>query len=143
MIINTGCRTDIPAYFSEWFFNRLEAGYVHVRNPYYPSQVTRYVLTPDVVDCIAFCTKNPAPVLPRLHELDSFGQFWFVTITPYENDIEPNVPSKQKVIDDFKRLSSSIGKEKVGWRYDPVFISKRYTVEGHISAFREMAASLS
>lgn len=70
MIINTGCRTDIPAYFSEWFFKRIKEGYVYVKNPYYQNQVMKYKLTPDVVDCIAFCTKNPAPMLPRIHELN-------------------------------------------------------------------------
>ena len=96
MIINTGCRTDIPAYFSEWFFNRIKEGYVYVRNPYYKNQVMKYMLTPDVVDCLSFCTKNPAPMLPRIHEIDGFRQFWFVTITPYGKEIEPNVPDKER-----------------------------------------------
>lgn len=57
MIINTGCRTDIPAFYSKWFMNRIREGYVLVRNPYYPSQITKYLLNPEVVDCIEFCTK--------------------------------------------------------------------------------------
>lgn len=142
MIINTGCRTDIPAYFSEWFFKRIKEGYVYVRNPYYQNQVTKYKLTPDVVDCLAFCTKNPGPMLPRIHELDAFGQFWFVTITPYEKDIEPNVPSKENVMDNFKKLSSIIGAERIGWRYDPIFITSQYTLESHIESFEKMASAL-
>ena len=59
MIINTGMRTDIPAFYSEWFVNRLKAGFVLVRNPYNPHSVARYRLSPDVVDLIGFCTKNP------------------------------------------------------------------------------------
>jgi hypothetical protein len=143
MIINTGCRTDIPAYFSEWFFNRIKEGYVYVRNPYYQNQVTKYKLTPDVVDCLAFCTKNPAPMLSRIHELDAFGQFWFVTITPYGKDIELNVPPKEKVIEDFKKLSTIIGSEKIGWRYDPIFITSKYTLNSHIENFENMASKLS
>lgn len=142
MIINTGCRTDIPAYFSEWFFNRLKAGYVYVRNPYYQNQVTKYKLTPDVVDCLAFCTKNPAPMLARIHELDAFGQFWFVTITPYGKEIEPNVPLKEKVMEDFKKLSTIIGAEKIGWRYDPIFITDKYTLTKHVEDFEKMASVL-
>jgi DNA repair photolyase len=142
MIINTGCRTDIPAYFSEWFFNRIKEGYVYVRNPYYKNQVMKYKLTPDVVDCLAFCTKNPGPMLPRIHEIDEFRQFWFVTITPYGKEIEPNVPNKEKVIEDFKKLSSTIGAEKIGWRYDPIFITNKYTLEKHIEDFEKMAAKL-
>lgn len=74
MIINLGSRTDIPAFFAEWFCNRVKEGYVCVRNPYYPTQVTRYRLKPDVVDCLVFCTKNPAPMLGRLQELETFGE---------------------------------------------------------------------
>ena len=58
MIINTGCRTDIPAFYSKRFMNRIRVGYVLVRNPYYPSQITKYLLNPEVVDCIEFCTKK-------------------------------------------------------------------------------------
>lgn len=143
MIINTGCRTDIPAYFSEWFFNRIKEGYVYVRNPYYQNQVMKYKLTPDVVDCLSFCTKNPAPMLPRIHEIDAFGQFWFITITPYGKEIEPNVPDKEKVIEDFKKLSVAIGTEKIGWRYDPIFITNKYTLENHIEIFEKIASKLS
>ena len=83
MIISTGMRTDIPAYFSEWFYNRIKEGFVLTRNPYYPEQVLRYQLNPDVVDCINFCTKNPEPMLERLDEIRQYRQLWFVTITPY------------------------------------------------------------
>lgn len=142
MIINTGCRTDIPAYFSEWFFNRIKEGYVYTRNPYYKNQVMKYKLTPDVVDCLSFCTKNPAPMLSRIHELDTFRQFWFVTITPYGKEIEPNVPDKEKVIEAFKKLSEAIGAEKTGWRYDPIFITNKYTLEKHIKDFEKISAKL-
>ena len=76
-------RTDIPAFYSEWFINRIKEGYVLVRNPYNPVQVTRYSLSPEVVDLISFCTKNPAPMLGKMEYLDPYGQYWFVTITPY------------------------------------------------------------
>lgn len=142
MIINTGCRTDIPAYYSEWFFNRIKAGYVYVRNTYFKNQVTKYQLIPDVVDCLAFCTKDPAPMLPRIHELDPFGQFWFVTITPYGKEIEPYVPTKEKAIEDFKRLSAIIGAEKIEWRYDPIFITDKYTLTYHTDSFEKIAAEL-
>lgn len=143
MIINTGMRTDIPAFFSKWFFNRIKAGYVNVRNPYYPSQVTKYRLDPDVVDCLAFCTKNPAPMLDRIHELDAYGQYWFVTITPYGREIEPRVPPVGNVIESFKRLSKTKGAESTGWRYDPIFISEKYTLENHVESFERMSEKLS
>ena len=122
MIINTGQRTDIPAFYAEWFANRLKAGFVCVRNPFNPNQVSRY-RDPSVVDVIGFCTKNPAPMFPHMDLLRDYGQYWFVSITPYGRDIEPNVPDKHRLIDDFKRLSDMIGADSVGWRFDPIFLS--------------------
>lgn len=143
MIIQTGMRTDIPAFYSKWFINRLREGYVCVRNPYNPSAVTKYRLDPEVVDLIAFCTKNPAPMLPHMDILKPYGQYWFVTITPYGRDIEPNVPDKEKVMQDFKTLSGIVGIDSIGWRYDPIFIDKTYTLERHIADFEQMAKALS
>lgn len=142
MIINTGSRTDIPAYYSEWFYNRIQEGYVCVRNPYYPSQVQRFRLSPEVVDCLVFCTKNPAPMLPRLNELAQYRQFWGVTITPYGREIEPNVPDKEEVMDSLIELSKTVGIQAVSWRYDPIFISEKYSVEFHVQTFEYMAQKL-
>lgn len=142
MIINTGMRTDIPAFYAKWLINRIKEGFVLVRNPYYPSQVTRYSLSPEVVDLIAFCTKNPGPMLPHMDVLKPFGQYWFVTITPYGKDIEPNVPDKQKVMEDFRKLSDIIGVDCIGWRYDPILVDAEHTVDWHISEFGQMAETL-
>ncbi|WP_130836062.1 DUF1848 domain-containing protein [Lachnoclostridium sp. Marseille-P6806] len=142
MIINTGQRTDIPAFYAEWFANRLKEGFVCVRNPYNPNQVSRYRLDPSVVDGIGFCTKSPAPMFSYMDLLVDYGQYWFVTITPYGRDIEPNVPDKHQLIKDFKRLSGIVGINSIGWRYDPIFISKRYTEEYHLHAFEQIASAL-
>ncbi len=83
MSIQTAMRTDIPAFYSQWLLNRLYEGYVLVRNPYAFQSVTRYRLSPDVVDLFAFCTKNPATMLGHMEALKDYGQYWFVTITPY------------------------------------------------------------
>lgn len=143
MILQTGMRTDIPAFYSEWFMNRIKEGYVLVRNPYYSEQVTRYEIKPDVVDLIAFCTKNPIPMLKYIDGLKDYGQYWFVTITPYGRDLEPNVPDKHDVIRCFRELSELIGVNSMGWRYDPVLVSEKYTVEYHIYAFGKIASQLS
>ena len=142
MIINTGQRTDIPAFYAEWFANRLREGFVCVRNPYNPSQVSRYRLDPTVVDVIGFCTKNPAPMFPYMDLLKDYGQYWFMTITPYGRDMEPNVPDKHRLLEDFKRLSEQVGVNAIGWRYDPILLSERYTTAYHLRAFETMASAL-
>lgn len=142
MIINTGQRTDIPAFYAPWFANRLREGFVCVRNPYNPKQVSRYRLDPSVVDVIGFCTKNPAPMFPYMDLLKEYGQYWYMTITPYGRDIEPNVPDKHRLLDDFRRLSDMVGFRSAGWRYDPIFLSDRYTEEYHLRAFEQMASAL-
>ena len=143
MILNTGSRTDIPAYYGEWFYNRIKAGHVLVRNPYYPTQVTKYLLSPEVIDAIVFCTKNPAPMLDGLSMLSSFDMLWFVTITPYGRDVEPYVPPKERVMDSFRRLSVMAGSGRMSWRYDPVFITGKYSISYHVEQFGKMAEALS
>lgn len=113
-----------------------------VRNPYYPTQVTRYRLSPEVIDAMVFCSKNPAPMLGRIPELASFDTFWFVTVTPYGREIEPFVPDKNRVLETFCRLSEAVGAERVSWRYDPIFITEQYSMEVHVRQFEHMAHTL-
>ena len=143
MIINTGQRTDIPAFYPKWLANRFKEQIVCVRNPFNPEQVSRYRLSPDTVDVVGFCSKNPAPFFEYMDIIKDYGQYWFVTITPYGRDIEPHVPDKHKILEDFKTLSQMVGINSIGWRYDPILINDRYTVEYHLRAFEQMAAALS
>lgn len=113
-----------------------------VRNPYNPLQVTRYSLSPEVIDVMVFCTKNPAPMFDEIASLSVYDTFWFVTITPYGKDIEPFVPDKGQVTESFQRLSEITGYRRVSWRYDPVFISEKYSLEYHIEQFRQIAGRL-
>lgn len=142
MIINTGQRTDIPAFYSKWFMNRIREGYVFVRNPYYPTIITKFSLSPKVVDVIGFCTKNPRPMFPYLDELKDYGQFWYVSITGFDKDLEPNVPPIDPVVEDFKHLSNKVGKNAIGWRYTPIIVNNKYTKEYHIKMFEHIASKL-
>lgn len=142
MIINTGQRTDIPAFYPKWLVNRIKAGYVMVRNPYYPSLVTRFSLSPDVVDIIGFCSKNPKPLFPYLDELDSYKQFWYITITGFGSDIEKNVPPLDDVITSFQYLSSRVGSNAIGFRYTPIIITDKYSVQRHIETFEYITSKL-
>lgn len=143
MIISASRRTDIPTYYSEWFFNRLREGYVLVRNPMNARQISRISLSPEAVDGIVFWTKNPVPMLSRLGELEPYPYYFQFTLTAYGRDVEPNLPGKNGVlIPAFQELSRMAGRERVVWRYDPIFLSDRYTVDYHCRYFRVLAAKL-
>lgn len=143
MILSVSRRTDIPNYYSEWFFNRIREGFVYVRNPMNAHQVSRIDITPEVVDCIVFWTKNPEPMLQRLDELDAYNYYFQFTLTGYGKDVECNIPhKKEKMIPIFRELSKKIGMNKVIWRYDPIIFTKKYTPENHLKAFEQIAAAL-
>ena len=142
MIINTGSRTDIPAFFHKWFLNRIDEGFVCSRNPY-NDDIYKYPLDPKIIDCLCFCTKNPSLMLKNLDRIEDFNQFWFVTITPYGRDVEVNVPGYRHVMKSFKRLSDELGADRVSWRYDPIFIDEKHSLDFHVDKFEEMASELS
>lgn len=142
MIISASGRTDIPAYFSDWFCNRVRAGTVCVRNPYYPEQVMSYRIDSGVVDAVVFCTKNPAPIIDRVQEFAHLRPFFFVTITAYGKDIEPNVPIMDDAVRSLVELSKIAGTRAVCWRYDPIFLDDVYTVDHHIRTFTDLCRSL-
>lgn len=142
MIISASRRTDIPAFFSEWFFNRIKEGYLLVPNPFNAKMVSRISLHPELIDCIVFWTKNPAPMLGRLHELCHYKYYFQYTLNPYGHDIENNLPPLEQRIETFKQLSEKIGKEKIIWRYDPILTNEKYDTAFHRKAFAEIAARL-
>lgn len=142
MFINLSVRTDIANYYSEWFINRILDGYVLVRNPYYPKMISKVILNPRVVDCIIICTKNPKPLFDKKEHLRKYNLFWYVTITPYTKDIEPEVPPTFEIISNFKEVSKEYGIHRVGWRYDPIIINSKYTMEFHYWYFEKMCKEL-
>ena len=141
MILNTGTRTDIPAFFHRWFLNRIDEGYVCSRNPY-NNEVYRYEINPEVVDCICFCSKNPRPLVKHLDRIADYSQFWFITLNPYGKDIETNVPDSKKVIRTFGEVASTLNRDAIAWRYDPIFITEKYDLDFHIDRFEELASQL-
>lgn len=142
MILSASRRTDIPAFYSEWFFNRIKEGFVYVRNPMNIHQVSKIQLSPDVIDCIVFWSKNPRPMLNRLNELQSYMYYFQFTINPYDIRLEQNVPTKNGIVDTFKELSLKIGPERVIWRYDPIILTDTISIEYHIKYFEELAKRL-
>ena len=139
MILNISGRTDVVAFYSEWLLNRLEEGYVDVRNPFNPKMVSRILM--EDVDLLFFCTKNPLPKLDKLNKINK-KMYFHITLTSYKKDIEPNVPSKNDIIEGIKKLSKQIGKENIVIRYDPIFINDKYTIDYHIKAFKRICELL-
>lgn len=143
MIVSVSRRTDIPNYYADWFLTRVKEGFACVRNPMNPRQISKVALSPEVVDCFVFWTKNPANMLDRLGELQNYDYYFQFTLTGYGKDVEPGLPDKRTVLlPTFQRLSREIGKERVIWRYDPILLSERYTKEYHLKAFEEIADRL-
>lgn len=143
MILNTGGRTDTVNYFSEWLLNRFAAGYAYSRNPFHPDVVNRIDLNPRTIDVVEFCSKNYRPILSRLHEItERFNCHFHYTITAYDKDIEPNVPGIDESIETLRDLSAQVGKEKIIWRYDPVLLTGKYTIERHLATFDYMAGRI-
>lgn len=143
MVVSASRRTDIPSFYSDWFFKRLIEGYTVTRNPMNHSQVKKISLLPSDVDCFAFWTKNPSPMLPSLSKLTGYNYYFQFSVTAYNSDIEINLPRKAKIIETFKQLSNTIGAERIIWRYDPVFLNNKYTLTYHICRFDEIAKQLS
>ncbi len=143
MILSVSRRTDIPNYYADWFLARMKEGFLYVRNPMNVHQISKIDLSPEVVDCIVFWTKNPANMFDKLAYLQKYMYYFQFTLTGYGKDVEPNLPNKrEELIPTFKRLADRIGKERVIWRYDPILISKRYSMDYHLKAFEEIASDL-
>lgn len=144
MIISASRRTDIPTYYSEWFFNRIKDGFVYVRNPMNAHQISKISLSPDVVDGIVFWTKNPVPMIDKLDKLKDYAYYFQFTVNSYGKDVEANIPSKNDIIvPAFQKLSNKIGSEKVIWRYDPIMLTSKYSIDYHVKYFNELAKRLS
>ena len=144
MIISASRRTDIPAFYADWFMNRVRAGYFHRVNPFNSNQVSGFSLKPEDVDAICFWTKNPRPLMKHLDELDERGlKYYFqFTINAYDKIFEPNVPSLQERIETMIELAGRIGAERVVWRYDPVILSSVTPVEWHLEQVEQIATKL-
>lgn len=139
MILNVSGRTDIIAFYENWFIKRLNEGFIDVRNPFNPKLISRINISD--VDLILFCTKNPIPILKDLDKI-KIPYIFQVTITPYKSDIEPNVSSKSDIVEAVKKISQVIGKENIYVRYDPIFLSDKYNIEYHVKAFNKLCTLL-
>ena len=145
MILSVSRRTDIPAFYSEWFFNRVKAGFADVINPFNANKFSRVPINPEIVDCIVFWTKDAEPMIKRLDELKDYKYYFQFSVTPYDEEVEPGLlknQSKNKIIRTFKNLSETIGKDKVIWRYDPIIFSEKFNADWHFKQFDYLLKNL-
>ena len=115
MIISASRRTDIPAFYSEWFLKRLKEGFLYVKNPFNANQISKIDLSPNIVECIVFWSKNPESIIRHLQEINELGYKYYFqfTVTSYDKSIELHVPKKEKVISTFKKLADNIGSDNM------------------------------
>jgi len=144
MIISASRRTDIPAFYSDWFINRIRAGWCSVPNPRNYQQLSIVPLTPQEVTTIVFWSKNPEPLIKRLDELDQRGYRYYFqfTLNDYPVELEPALPPINVRVETFKKLSERLGSLRVIWRYDPIIISNQTPMTYHLNKFSQISESL-
>lgn len=144
MIISASRRTDIPAFYSDWFMSRIREGFFHRVNPFNAKQIAAISLRPESVDAICFWSKNPRPLMRHLNELDRRGFRYYVqfTLNPYGRSFEPHLPSQTERLATFAELAGRIGPERVIWRYDPVILTNATPVAWHLEQAERIATQL-
>lgn len=142
MIISASRRTDIPSFYSDWFINRLEKGYVLVPNPYNLNQLSKISLNKKDVTCFVFWTKDALPMMSKLDKLKDYNFYFQHTITSYQKDLEPNMRKKSEILDTFIEFSKILGPNRMIWRYDPILLSDKYTEEYHYEYFEKFCIKL-
>ena len=145
MIISISRRCDIPRFAFNWFLEKLDAGFVDVKNPFNPHQIRHVSLLPESAKVFAFWTRDPASILAHAENLEQRGHYFYVmtTLTAYPRVLEPNVPAAEAVIHTMKDLAQKITADRVIWRYDPIFLSSLTDLDFHRRNFAHLASLLS
>lgn len=143
MILSASYRTDIPAFYGEWFMQRLISGRVAWRNPY-GGGLHHLDLLPEVVEAFVFWTRNPAPFFPVLEWLARRDWPFVIqiTITGYPRPLEASVPPAEKIVTTLRSITDSFGPGRLVWRYDPVFLSDLTTSAFHREQVTRLADML-
>lgn len=142
VIISASRSTDIPAFHTKRFIDRLNRGYVKWTNPF--NQVPQYVSF-DKTRVIVFWTKNAKPIIPHLQEIENKGiNYYFqFTLNDYENEgLEPSVPKLEDRIATFQQLSKLIGEYKVIWRFDPLILTDKMGVEQLLNKIEKVGTAI-
>lgn len=144
MIISASRRTDIPAFYSKWFMNRVREGFFYRVNPFNSNQVSGFSLKPEHVDAICFWTKDPKQLMQHLDELDQLGLNYYFqfTLNSYSKEFEANIPPLDLRIETFQQLADTIGSKRVVWRYDPVILTSATDIAWHLQQVESIARQL-
>ncbi len=144
MIISASYKTDIPAFYGEWFEKRLEAGYCKVANSYNQRQISRISLLPEDVDGFVFWTKNLGLFMNGLEDVRQFGRSFVVqyTITAYPHKLESAVVDRERSIQHMKALAENYGPKVAVWRYDPILFTSLTPMDFHRQNFEVLAQAL-
>ena len=142
MIVSASYRTDIPAFYADWFMRRLAAGYAVVANPY-GGRPYRVPLAPGEVDGFAFWTRNIGPLAQHLPEIARVAPFTVqFTVTGYPRALEPGVIDSAAAVDQIAGLADRFGPRAVVWRYDPVIETSLTPAAWHLENFGRLAGML-
>ena len=143
MIISASYRTDIPAFYGEWFEKRLDAGYCSVANPY-NRQVRRVSLLPEDVDGFVFWTRNLGPFESRLSRVADLGRPFVVqqTVTVYPRALEPSTVGAAEAVRQIRAVAEAYGPKAAVWRYDPILFTSLTPPEFHVRNFEHLASAL-
>ena len=142
VVVSASRATDIPAFYADWFFERLRRGYSVWRNPfngvpsYISYQNTRFIV---------FWSKNPRPLLEHLSYLKerNIGCYIQFTLNDYEKEgLEKGVPPLSQRIDTFKKLVDNLGKGKVIWRFDPMILTDKISIDDLLGKVRYIGDEL-
>lgn len=142
MIVSASRRTDIPAFHSKWFTDCIKDGFVDVPNPY-TKKPYRVSLKPEDVTAIAFWTKNPQPMIKYLNFLNNRGyKYYFqIAVNGYGKDIERNVPELEQLECSMWEMMTRYH-TNMQWRYSPIVMSDKYTIDWHLENFKNIASRL-
>lgn len=143
-IVSVSRRTDIPAFYTPWFMNRIREGFCVYPNPLYPQKFYRVSLHKHEVLGFVFWTRHPAPLIPHLGELDKAGYVYYFqyTVVGYPHTIDLRSPSLDVAIKTFAELSNCVGPDRIIWRYDPIILNRDFSPTWHQENFRRLADSL-
>lgn len=142
-VLSVSRRTDIPAFYTKWFMNRVRSGFCHWMNPF-GGQVYRVSLLPEKCLALVFWTRNARPLMPHIAELQERGfRFYFqYTINGYPREIDADSPSLKAAVATFRELAGMITPGLLMWRYDPVLLSSITPLEYHVERFGHLSAAL-